>query len=171
MTVYEAEVPGVGHKFELELDGEERLVVLIHHDGTREVYRRPRENADSEKLFTLDAQLARQLGSILEGAHFQPVALDEVRVPVGEAIIEWYDVSPESGLAGQTLAAAGVREQTGVSVLAIQRGSETISNPGPRETVAAGDILVTLGTRDEQTEFEAFVEDVTGDGAGQSDEP
>lgn len=160
MTVYETEVPGVGHKFELELDDDdnERLVVLIHHDGKREVYLRPEENADSEKLFSLTGQLARQLGSILEGAHFQPVEMDEVRVPVGEAIIEWSDVEPGSRLAGQTLAAADVRDQTGVSVIAIQRGEETISNPQPTETVAEGDILVTLGTRDEQRAFEAFVE-------------
>jgi len=157
MTVYETEVPGVGHKFELELDGDERLVVLIHHDGKREVYRRPGPNADSEKLFSLTGQLARQLGSILEGAHFQPVEMDEVRVPVGEAIIEWYDVEPDSRLVGQTIEAADVRDRTGVSVIAIQRGEETISNPQPDETVAADDILVTLGTRDEQDEFETFV--------------
>jgi TrkA domain protein len=158
MTVYETEVPGVGHKFELELDGDERLVVLIHHDGKREVYHRPGENADSEKLFSLSGQLARQLGSILEGAHFQPVELDEVRVPVGEAIIEWFDVEPDSRLAGQTLAAADIRDRTGVSVIAIQRGEETVSNPEPTETVAVGDILVTLGTRDEQDDFGTFVE-------------
>jgi TrkA domain protein len=167
MTVYETEVPGVGHKFELELDDDgERLVVLIHHDGKREVYRRPEPNADSEKLFGLSGQLARQLGSILEGAHFQPVEMDDVRVPVGEAIIEWFEVESDSKLVGQTLADADVRDQTGVSVIAIQRGDQTVSNPEPAETVAAGDILVTLGTRDEQNEFESFVEN--GD-ADQSD--
>lgn len=158
MTVYETEVPGVGHKFELELDGDERLVVLIHHDGKREVYHRPGANADSEKLFSLTGQLARQLGSILEGAHFQPVELDEVRVPVGEAIIEWFDVAPDSRLVGQTLQAADVRDETGVSVIAIQRGEQTVSNPQPTETVQAGDILVTLGTRDEQEALKALVE-------------
>jgi TrkA domain protein len=155
-TVYETEVPGVGHKFELELDGDERLVGLVHHDGKREVYHRPDENADSEKLFGLTGQLARQLGTILEGAHFQPVEMDEVRVPVGEVIIEWSDVEPDSRLVGQPLEAADIRDQTGVSVIAIQRGDETISNPQPDEPVQAGDILVTLGSRDDQHDFEAF---------------
>lgn len=160
MTVYETEVPGVGHKFELELDDDDddRLVVLIHHDGTRDVYHRPGENADSEKLFSLTAQAARQLGSILEGTHFQPVEMDEVRVPVGEALIEWFEVDPESRLAGETLASTAVREETGVSVIAIQRDEETLSNPESTETVRAGDILVTLGGREEQDDFEAFVQ-------------
>ncbi|MFP4629067.1 MAG: potassium transporter TrkA, partial [Halobacteriales archaeon] len=85
MTIYETDVPGVGRKFELEIDGGARLVVLIHHDGKREVYRRPSEDEDSQKLFALDGKRARQLGSILEGAHFQPVETDDVEVPLGEA--------------------------------------------------------------------------------------
>lgn len=159
MTIYEAEVPGVGHTFELELDGDERLVVIIHHDGKRDVYRRPDPDADSEHLFSLSAQQARRLGSILEGAYFQPVALDDVRVPLGDAIIEWYEVGTASEVAGETLAASGLREQTGVSVVAIQRGEETIPNPDPDERIAAGDTLVALGTREEQQAFGAIIDD------------
>lgn len=163
VTVYETEVPGVGHKFELEVDDGARLVVLIHHDGTREVYRRPAPNADSERLFGLTGRQARQLGSILEGAHFQPVELDEVRVPVGEAIIEWFEVGPDSGLVDQTLAEAGVRDQTGASVIAIQRGEDTISNPNSAETISADDVLVALGTRDEQAALRALLDPETDD--------
>jgi len=150
MTVYETDLPGVGHKFELELDGDRRLVVLIHHDGKRELYLRPDADSDSEKLFSLDDQRARQLGSILEGAHFQPIETDDIEVPLGEAIIEWTDVDDDSPLVGQTIATTEIRERTGASVIAVQRGEETIANPGPETTVEAGDLLVTLGTRDEQ---------------------
>ena len=158
MTIYETEVPGVGHKFELKLDGDERLVVLIHHDGKREVYLRPGENQDSEKLFSLSGKLARKLGSILEGAYFQPVDMDDVQVPLGEAIIEWIDIEQSSSLVGQTLRDADIREQAGVSVIAIQRGEETIANPRPDTTIEADDILVTLGTRDKQQAFSELVE-------------
>lgn len=150
MTIYETEVPGVGHKFELELDGEERLVVIIHHDGKRELYRRPGPNEDSVKLVSLTGKKARQLGSILEGAYFQPVEMDELNVPLGEAIIEWVEVKDESPLVGQTLAEAAIRQQTGVSVIAIQRGEETLANPNPETKIDAGDILVAIGTREEQ---------------------
>lgn len=153
MTIYEAEVPGVGHKFELELDGDERLVVIIHHDGKRDVYRRPDPDADSEQLFSLSDRQARKFGSILEGAHFQPVDLDEVQVPLGDALIEWYEIEEGAGIAGETLAESNLREEIGVSVMAIQRGEETIANPEATETVRAGDTLVVLGTREEQREF------------------
>lgn len=163
MTVYEAEVPGVGHKFELELDDGARLVVLIHHDGKRELYVRPEEDADSEKVATLSGKMARQLGSILEGAHFQPVEMEEIRVPIGEAILEWIDVEPSSPLVGTSLRTADIRDRTGVSVMAIQRGEETIANPEAATTIEAGDILVALGTRDDQQAFSELVESGTED--------
>ena len=153
MTIYETEVPGVGHKFELELDGDERLIVLIHHDGKREVYLRPGENEDSEKLFGLTGKRARQLGSILEGAYFQPVEMDDIQVPLGESIIEWVEIDGESPVAGATLQEARIRQRTGVSVVAIQRGEETLANPKPDVVLEPGDTLVSLGTREEQAAF------------------
>ncbi len=149
MTVYESDIPGVGRKFELELDGGARLVVLVHHDGRREVFRRATPEADSEKLFDLPARAARQLGSILQGSTFETVDVADLEVPLGEAIIEWVEVDPDSPLAGTTLGDAHLRRETGVSVVAIQRGEETLPNPAPDVPIEAGDVLVVLGTREE----------------------
>jgi K+/H+ antiporter YhaU regulatory subunit KhtT len=41
------------------------------------------------------------------------------------------DVSEESPLLGASLREAELRQRTGVSVLAIQRGEETVANPEP----------------------------------------
>jgi TrkA domain protein len=150
MTVYETDIPGVGRKFEVELDGEERAVVIIHHDGKREVFRRPAADADSERVFSLSGEQARRLGSILGGAYFQPVELEDAEVPLGDAFIEWVTVDEGSPLAGRSLGGAGVRAETGVSVLAVQRGEETHANPDPEFELEPGDVLVALGTREEQ---------------------
>lgn len=170
MTIYEADVPGVGKKFEVELDGDRRLIVLIHHDGKREVYLRPGENEDGEKLFSLSGRLARQVGSILEGAYFQPVDTEDVQVPLGEALIEWVNVRPPSSLVGRTLEEASIRQRTGASVIAIQRGDETIPNPDPDDTIQSGDILISIGTRNELAALSDLVaggtDDGTDDGTG-----
>ena len=158
MTVYETDVPGVGKKFEVEIDGDQRLVILLHHDGKRELFRKPDPDADAERLFTLNGRLAREVGAILQGAYFQPVETDNVEVPLGEAIIEWLDVGDGASLVGQTLGDANLRQRIGVSVIAIQRGSDTVPNPGPEETITDDDILVTLGTREELAELESLVE-------------
>jgi len=157
MTVYETDVPGVGKKFEVEIGGDERLVLLLHHDGKRELFHKPDADSDAERLVSLSAPLARKVGAIMQGAYFQPVETDDVEVPLGEAIIEWLDVDPGSPLIDRTLAEAHIRQQTGASVIAIQRDAETIANPDPDERIADGDILVTLGTRDEQSAVEALV--------------
>ncbi|GGN90939.1 MULTISPECIES: cation:proton antiporter regulatory subunit [Haloarcula] len=157
MTVYETDVPGVGKKFEVELDGDERLVIVIHHDGKREVFHKDGPDVDADRLFTLSGRQAREIGAILQGAYFQPVETDSVDVPLGDAIIEWVDVEADSPLAGQTLADAKVRQQTGASIIAIQRDEETLPNPDPNDTITAGDILVTLGTRDEQSALEDLI--------------
>lgn len=158
MTVYETDVPGVGRKFELELDDEARAVVLLHHDGRRELFHRPEPDADSEKLLDLTASQANKLGSILEGAYFETVAVDELDVPLGDAIIEWHTIEAASPLVGQSLRSANVRGETGASVVAIQRGDDTIANPEPDEVLAADDIVVVLGTRSEQSAVRRLVE-------------
>jgi TrkA domain protein len=159
MTVYETDVPGVGKKFELEIDDGARLVLLLHHDGKREVFRKDDPDADAERLFTLSAQRAREVGAILQGAYFQPVETSEVKVPLGEAVIEWLDVDSGSPLVGQTLEAAKIRRQTGASIIAIQRDSEAIPNPGSDVTIAANDTLVALGTREELADAATLIAD------------
>jgi TrkA domain protein len=149
VTVYESDLPGVGKKHEVELDDGSRLVVVTHNTGKREVYRRPDADADSERLFELSDQLARQVGTILEGAYFQPVqSTDLETVLEGDTVLEWVTVAADSEYAGQTLAESDVRGKTGVSVIAIQRDDRTIANPGADTVLEAGDTIVALGPRD-----------------------
>ncbi|MDZ7701103.1 MAG: TrkA C-terminal domain-containing protein [Halobacteriales archaeon] len=159
MAVYESEIPGVGRKYELELDDGARLVVLVHHDGRRELFRRAGPEADSEKLADLPAKTARRLGSILQGSTFETVAVEELEVPLGGSIIEWVDVEPGSRLANTTLGESGLRRETGVSVLAVQRGEETVPNPGPDVDIEVGDVLVALGTREQHAALSALSAD------------
>jgi TrkA domain protein len=151
MTVYETDVPGVGKKFELDIGSGARAVAILHHDGRVELFRRDSPDADSQKLLDLTSRQANQLGSILEGAYFESVDLDDLSVPLGDAIIEWVEVPDSSPLVGATLADCNVRAQTGVSVIAIQRDGETVPNPDPDRVVESGDVLVALGTREEQS--------------------
>lgn len=157
MTVYETEVPGVGRKFEFELGDGSRLVVLLHHDGRRELFVRERPEADSERVADLTGEQARQLGAVLSGAYFQPVEFSNASVPLGDAILEWVTVPEGSPVAGQTLADSNLRDATGASVIAVQRGPDTIANPDADTTLEASDVLVALGTREEHAELNAFV--------------
>lgn len=149
MTVYETDIPGVGKKFEVELDEDARLVVVIHNTGKRELFLRPSPDADSEKLFELSDRQAREVGTIMEGAYFQPVEVGTMDTVLDDdTLIEWLTVPPESALVGATLADAGIRSETGASIIAIKRADETETNPDPETTLRAGDTLLVLGTRE-----------------------
>jgi|GEM_PF-4968082 K+ transport systems, NAD-binding component len=57
-------------------------------------------------------------------------------------------VDGDSPAAGKTLKEIDLRSNHGVSILLIQRGTETIVNPGGDERLEAEDQAVLLGTPD-----------------------
>jgi TrkA domain protein len=158
MDVTESDLPGVGKKHELDLGGE-AVVVITHNSGKRELYHRAEEDADSEKLLELTDRQARTLGTVLEGAYFQPVASDAVETLLAEGtLLEWYAVEADSPLVGETLESAAVGRDTGATVLAIQRDEEVIASPGPAAEVRPGDTLVVVGDRESCDRLEALLD-------------
>jgi TrkA domain protein len=148
VTVYESDLPGVGKKFEIELDDETTLVVVIHNTGKREVFRRVGDE-DSTKLFEISDQMARQVGSILEGAYFQPIATDTTETMLDDdSLLEWVKVVDGADIVGKSLEEIDFRNVTSASVVAIQRDDDTESNPGPETVIEADDTLIILGTRE-----------------------
>ncbi|MDQ2056134.1 TrkA C-terminal domain-containing protein [Halobellus sp. H-GB7] len=158
MTVYESDLPGVGKKHEIDLPDGSQLVVVTHNEGRREVFLRPTPESDSEKLFELSDQLARQIGTILEGAYFQPVRSESIETLLGgDTLLEWVEVGADSPIVDRTLGDSNLRQETGASVVAIERADEVIPSPGGETTVRAGDTLVIVGTRENCDAFEARV--------------
>lgn len=155
MVIHESDLPGVGKKFEIDLEDETQLVIVIHNTGKRELFLRPTPNADSEKLFELSDRLARQVGTIMEGAYFQPIKDTSVSTTLGEnTLIEWAKVTEESDLVGTSIGDVAVRNQTGASIIAIQRGEETLDHPTAETVVEVDDTLVALGDRESHRKLE-----------------
>jgi TrkA domain protein len=157
MTITESDLPGVGKKFEIDLGGN-TMIVVIHNTGKRELFRRADPNADSEKVFEFGDSLARKIGSIVEGAYFQPIeaATTETTLP-GGILLEWYELHPGADLIGETLESADVGGRTGVTVIAIQRGDETIDSPPPDTELREGDTLMVVGTPEDCEAFEELL--------------
>lgn len=59
-------------------------------------------------------------------------------------------------VAGQTIRESGIRTRTGVSAIAVQRGTETHPNPDPSFAVQSGDVLV-VGSATDHEAFEAYM--------------
>lgn len=157
MPITESDLPGVGKKFEIDLpDGE--MIVVIHNTGKRELFHRPDPSEDSQKMFEFGDDLARTIGSIIEGAHFQPVeaATQETTLP-GGILLEWYELQPGSPLIGETLESADIGNRTGLAIVAIQRADEVIDSPDAETSLQEGDTLIGVGTRENCTAFEEIL--------------
>lgn len=149
MNVQEHDLPGVGKKFACTTNEGDRLTLIIHNTGHRELYFFERgEDFPTQALRLEDAE-ARKLGALMGGAYFQPAVAESMEMVLGQLSVDWLPLQAGSPLADKTLADTRMREQTGASIIAIIRGGEAQPNPQPHETLRAGDTLMVIGSRDQ----------------------
>lgn len=72
----------------------------------------------------------------------------ELKQHLPDIEIETIRIGETSPLTGKTLAEVGFRNKYGVTVLAIQRGRQTITNPSGDTRLSAQDIVILIGTKD-----------------------
>ena len=150
----ETRLPGVGVKYTLMSRHGQRLAVILHNDGTREIYVFDRPTAEEPAaVFQLEDEEARQLGAILGGAYERPKIVEELEMALGELAIEWIPVPPGSPAIGQTLADTGFRQRTGITIIAILREPEPVAGAQPDDVIQEGDTLVTVGKMGQYREF------------------
>lgn len=158
MPVTESDLPGVGKKFQIDLESGKKLVVVIHNTGRRDVFLKPDDDSDSERLFELSDQLARTVGTILEGAYFQPIKTEDRATELGDGtVIEWFDVNTGSELEGESMAAILESERIDVAIVAVQRGDEVIPASRPEKDLRAGDTVVAVGSVDDLEAFSTLL--------------
>lgn len=153
MEIREHDLPGVGKKFAVVTNEGERMTIIIHNTGHREIYHFKEGEEYPFYAVRLQDQEARKLGAILGGAYFQPPLAESMDMVLEQLSIEWLKVDPASPLAGQTLEEAAIRQQTGASVIAILRGGKPHPNPQPSDRIQAGDTLMVVGDREQVGRF------------------
>ena len=154
LDLQETRLPGVGVKYTLRLDDGGRIAVILHNDGKRELYYfRHAADEDPRAVITLDDDEARQLGAVVGGAYERPKIVEELEMALGELQIEWVPLPDTSPWIGKSLAEAGFRAETGVTVIAILRDPEPISGAQPQDVVERGDTLVTVAKAGQYPEF------------------
>jgi TrkA domain protein len=97
---------------------------------------------------------ARQIGTILLGVDYQPVADERMEMLLKNVRMDWLKIKEGSCLAGKTIASARIRTVTGCTVVGIERDGDVIGSPDPDEVIRIGDLLMAIGSRDQTRSLE-----------------
>ena len=145
--VTEVRLPGVGVRHEYTTAAGDRVGVLTHRGGRRELLVYDRDDPDRcATTLQLSADDTRTLAELL-GASQLAEAVTSVQAVEGLAI-DWVTVAPGSPAAGTTIGDGAFRTRTGASIVAVVRGDTTVPSPGPEFRFQAGDVAVAVGTPD-----------------------
>lgn len=146
VKIEETQLPGVGVRYEFVTDDGERIGVVHHRGGRREMFVCRAEEPDSVALsFDLSDDEAHTLGEMM-GVATVVEKLVGLQQSVEGLAIDWLNVDPDTPYAGRTIGDARIRTRTGVSVVAVIRETTPFPAPGPEFHVEAGDTLVVVGT-------------------------
>jgi TrkA domain protein len=157
LSVHEEELPGIGRKFEILVGRGDRVDVVIHHSGRRDIYVFERNAEEPRTVLKLTDDQARRLGTVLSGAYFKPAMVEEIEALIGEFAVDWVTLTDESPSTGKSINELQVRKRTGMSVIAILRTGATITAPDPNEVLRSGDRLVVVGPQANLNGFLSFM--------------
>jgi TrkA domain protein len=144
--VSETPLPGVGVRHEFRTVGGERIAVVTHRTGRRELAIYDKADPDAcTTVLHLNPDDTRTLAELL-GASPVSEAVAAVQQRLEGLAIEWITIPPGSRFVGATIAEGAFRTRTGSSIVAVLRGSTTVPAPEPDHRFQAGEVIVAVGT-------------------------
>ena len=148
-TISESNLPGVGRKFQVETLSGDRLTIVIHDDGTRELYHFTRKNLDrAASVLTLSDGEARQIAGIVGGLTYVPKALPSTEIVLEDLVLEWFTIEKGAAATGRTISELQVRTRTGASIVSlIEPNRTTRTNPEAGTLLNEGATLILAGDR------------------------
>ncbi|MBV6681499.1 potassium transporter [Bacillus thuringiensis] len=150
MKIRESELPGIGYKFQVVTKGKEKMVIVIHDDGRREMYHFDSDYTESISSISLRDSEARQIAAILGGMVYKPRALENVEMVFEGLAIEWFKVENTASAIGKTIGDLEIRKTYSVTIIAVmKKNMRKLFNPGSETVIEEGDMLVVSGEREE----------------------
>lgn len=148
MEIERTALPGIGIFHTVTTGRQQRMGVVSHLDGSRDVVLYdPDDPQSADRTVTLDPNEAHQVADLLDATitvdhvtdleqEISGVTVARLRLPAGSA----YDARP----LGDTRA----RTRTGASIVAVARDGKVLAAPGPDFVLHAGDKVIAVGDHD-----------------------
>ena len=145
--VEKTQLPGVGIRHDFVTKSGERIGVITHRTGRKELLIYDKRDPDAcRETVRLDDDDSRTLAELLGSAQVFE-SLGPQQHDAEGVTIDWTPVKVASACAGRTLGdAVHPAEGAGAVVAAIVRGGQTIATPPPEFRLQVGDTAVLVGT-------------------------
>jgi TrkA domain protein len=140
-------LPGVGVRYELTTRAGLLLGIVVRREGGVELAVYDRNDPDqAREVLRLDADEADAVAEVLGAPRVTQRFADLSREVPGLESAR-FSIRPGSPFDGRPLGDTRARTVTGCSIVAVVRGSEVLTAPGPQQTLHAGHVLVVIGSR------------------------
>ena len=148
-TISESNLPGVGRKFQIETTSGDRLIIVIHDDGRRELYHFDRKNLErADSVLTLTDGEARQIAGIVGGLSYVPRALAPTELVLDDLVLEWFTIDLGAASVGKTIRELQARTATGASIVSIiEPNNIKRINPEADTMINEGATFILAGDR------------------------
>ena len=144
--IHETRLPGVGIRFDFITAAGERLGVIAHRSGRRELIVCSAEDPDvCRNVVRLEEQDVRTLAEIL-GQSQVTEDVHDMRLSLQGLTIDWAPVRAASACAGCTLHDVEHQDEEAASIVAVVRDGDTIAAPPSTFRLQPGDTAVVVGT-------------------------
>jgi TrkA domain protein len=165
MTIESRVLPGIGVCQELELHDGRRIGVVTRRNGHRDIVIYDEDGDGAVETIMLDEKEANVIAELL-GAPQLVTRLADLQRSVDEVLTEQLPIPATSRYAGRPLGDTQARTRTGASIVAVLRDGTTHASPGPEFRLEAGDLVVTVGTRDGLDQVSRILEGDAPPGGG-----
>ena len=144
--VREQRLPGIGHRYELALDLNRRLTVVVQDGGRRELGLASGRADEPDLVVSLSQEQAVALAALLSGARFAIDSSEDDRIDSDEVVVETVTLgagSPAIGRSMKDIRLSGDKEATVLAVIRdetpelVEDETSHPCQPGDRVVIAA----------------------------------
>ena len=144
--IREQKLPGIGHRYEFDVEAGRKLTVVVQHAGRREVGVLSRLGVEPDVVVSLTQEQAVALAALLSGARFSMDSTNDDQIDADEVVVETVTLGPTSPALGRPFKDVRLAGDAEATVLAVIRDetSELVEDeqtrpcqPGDRVVIAA----------------------------------
>ena len=143
--IQETPLPGIGVRHEFETANGDRLGTITHRGGRRDLLVFDRDDPDAcAQVVRLDEDDTAALADLLGGSRVVQGHI-AAQQSVGGLTIDWLPITQSWSCSGCTIGETGLREKTGVIIVAVVREGQTLPVPDASFPLQPGDMAIVVG--------------------------